>query len=439
MDIVLQGIPNTMCYLDDIIVSGRTEEEHLQNLATVLERLQQHGMRIKKEKCKFMCTSVEYLGHRIDSEGLHATSDKLQAIVNAPDPKDVHQLRSFLGLINYYGKFIPSLASVIRPLNELLQKNRAWKWSKGCMESFKAVKKLLVSPNVLVHYDPSLPIRLAADASAYGVGAVISHVMPDNTERPIAFASRTLTSAERNYAQVEKEGLGLIFGVRKFHTYLYGRKFVLVTDHKPLTTILGPKKEVPPLAAARLQRWALILSAYKYDIEFRPTAQHANADGLSRLPLACAETEGSSSEPSIFNIAQIESLPVTAARVRQASSTDPVVSKVIRYTQGGWPTEVDEGLRPFWRRRHELTVEEGCLLWGIRVVIPPKLQAKLLEELHRDHPGVARMKSVARNYMWWPCLDQSIEELARSCEPCKAVKHSSTAVPLHPWTWPTRP
>lgn len=124
---------------------------------------------------------------------------------------------------------------------------------------------------MLVHYDPALPLTLAEDASAYGIGAVISHTMPDGTERPIAFASRTLTSSDRNYAQLEKEALSLVFGVKRFHQFLYGRKFTLVTDHKPLTAIFGAKKGIPSLAAARLQRWAILLSAYPFEIRFKPT------------------------------------------------------------------------------------------------------------------------------------------------------------------------
>ena len=268
MDTILQGMSGVIFYLDDILVSGRTEEEHLDNLWKVLQKLQEHGIRAKKAKCTFLKTSVQYLGHVIDADSLHATDDKVKAIINAPRPRTVAELRSFLGLLNYYGRFIPNLSSLIYPLNNLLRQKKTWQWTKACSGAFQAAKEKIVSSKVLTHYDPTRPVRLAADASAYGIGAVISHVMEDGSERPIAFASRTLKPSECNYAQVEKEALSLVFGLCKFHSYLYGRKFTLVTDHKPLTTILGPKNGVPPIAAARLQRWALKLAAYSYDIEF---------------------------------------------------------------------------------------------------------------------------------------------------------------------------
>ena len=148
--------------------------------------------------------------------------------------------------------------------------------------------QILVSPQILTHYDPALPLRLAGDASAYGIGAVISHVLPDGSEKPIAFASRSLSSSEHNYAQLEKEALSLVYGVKKFHQNLYGGKFELFTDHKLLTAIFGSKKGVPSLAATQLQRWAIILSAYQYDIQFKPRNAHAHADRLSRLPLSVA-------------------------------------------------------------------------------------------------------------------------------------------------------
>ena len=176
---------------------------------------------------------------------------------------------------------------------------------------------------------------MASDASAYGIGAVISHVLPDGSEKPISFASRTLTPSEKNYSQLEKEALSLTFGVKNFHQYLYGRKFTLITDHKPLTTIFGPKKGIPTLAAARLQRWALLLSAYQYDIQHKPTDAHGNANSLSRLPLPVMELDKGGEGIRIFNISQIESLPITSKNVQQATKKDPILSKVLWYTQDG--------------------------------------------------------------------------------------------------------
>ena len=159
--------------------------------------------------------------------------------------------------------------------------------------------------------------------------------MPNGEEKPIAYGSRTLSKAERNYAQVEKEALAIIFGIKKFHQYIYGRKFLLVTDHKPLTTILKPKASLPALAAARLQRWAITLSAYHYEIEFRLTKQHANADSLSRLPLENTPTTDIDKSVTLFNIQQIGTLPVHAKQLRQETSNDPLLSKVLLYTKEG--------------------------------------------------------------------------------------------------------
>ena len=238
-------------------------------------------------------------------------------------------------------------------------------------------------------YDPSRPIKLAGDASAYGIGAVISHVMPDGSERPIAYASHTLSSSERNYAQIEKEALSLIFGVKKFHRYLYGRKFVLVTDHKPLTSIFGPKRGIPEMAAARLQRWAIILSAYSYEIEFRPTDQHANADGLSRLPLSQTVAGGTSSEPRLFNVSQMESLPVGVPQLRQATRNDRVLSEVLRFTQSGWPkgTDVKSPLHPYSiehvvHGKHVVPIPIGCVVfqspWRVCVVFQSQWKERVV-------------------------------------------------------------
>lgn len=176
-------------------------------------------------------------------------------------------LRSFLGLLNYNGKILANLSTLLHPLHQLIQAETQWRWSPHCEDAIQGCKQRLLNSKCLAHYDPEKPLRLACDASSYGVGAVISHVLPSSEEQPIAFASRTLSSSEKNYAQIEKEALSIIFSVKKFHKYLYCRKFVLLTDHKPFLTILGPKCAVPTLSALHMQRRALILLAYDYDIQ----------------------------------------------------------------------------------------------------------------------------------------------------------------------------
>jgi len=168
---------------------------------------------------------VEFLGHTIDCKGLHTTSTKVKAVRNAPTPKNKHELRSFLGVVHYYGKFIPQLSTLLHPLNEMLQAGKPWSWTPNCEKAFLAVKEKLSQAPILAHYDPAVPLRLAGDASAYGVGAVLSHVYPDGTERPIAYASRTLNASERNYPQLEKEALSLVFGINFINTYLAGNSY----------------------------------------------------------------------------------------------------------------------------------------------------------------------------------------------------------------------
>ena len=314
-------------------------------------------------------------------------------------------------------------------MNELLQKGTKWQWSKQCEEAFTKAKNLLSEAPVLAHFDPSLPLCLAGDASAYGIGVVISHIYPNGEERPIAYASRTLSSSEKNYAQLEREALSLIYGIQKFHQYLYGRPFILYTDHMLLMTILNPKKGIPPLSAVRLQRWAVILSAYNYKIVYKFTQSHGNADGLSRLPLVVNNGKKQLSESSVFNVRQIENLPVTAMQLKTATRRDPVLSKVLHYSKQGWPETITDDLKPYWLKCTEISVEDDCLVWGIRII---ELQEPVLQELHQTHLGMVRMKMVARDYVWWIKLDKDIEQLVKSCRHCQAVRNNPPVAPLHP-------
>ena len=441
MDIILQGLEGVACIQDDILISGKNDDDHIKNLNTVLSRLDSYGLRLQLSKCTFMQKSVVYMGTVISADGISPTDEKVEAIKQAPRPENATQLRSFLGMVNYHGKFIRNLSSILQPLNQLLQKNHDFLWSKKCEDAFNKAKDSLSSAHVLVHYDPSLPVILESDASQYGIGAVILHRFPNGDERPIAYASRSLHSSERNYSQIEKEGLSIIFGVTKFYTYLFGHKFTLRTDHKPLLKIFAPNSATPVLAAARLQRWSLLLSAYHYEIEFKSSTDVATADALSRLPLPYQRD--SSMEEKIFYVAdqKLNSHPVSAVSIARETSRNPTMAQALLLTQNGWPAKISTNpqLEPYFHRKYELTVEQGCLMWGLRTIVPPTLQQAILTELHRAHPGVARMKATARSHVWWPGLDNDIEETARKCNQCNKTRKAPPAAPLYPWSWPTAP
>ena len=214
METLLQGISHVSVYIDDILITGETENDHLQTLERILERLAKAGLRAKKNKCKFMVPSADYLGYIIDTQGLHPHSDKVLAIQQAPKPLNVTQLKSYLGLLLYYGKFLPNLSTLLAPLYQLLGKYDSCKWSSEQESAFQASKELLTSSKLLLHFNPQFPLLLACDVSTYSIGAVLAHV--DGSEQPIGYVSCTLNSAERNYSQLEKEELSCVFGISNF-------------------------------------------------------------------------------------------------------------------------------------------------------------------------------------------------------------------------------
>ena len=233
-------------------------------------------------------------------------------------------------MINYYGKFLPNLSSHIAPLYEMLRKGVRWSWGGPQWAAFREAKEALQASTLLVHYDPSKPLILACNASQYGIGAVLSHQMGDNTERPIAYISRTLSLAERKYSQLDKEGLAIVFGVTRFHNYLYGRQFTIESD---LSYLFSESRGVPQMASARIQRWALTLS---YTIRYKAGATLANADAFSRLPRAVTTTPKLPGE-LVQLVNHMSSTCLRSTDIKNWIVTDPVLSKVRHYLMTGWP------------------------------------------------------------------------------------------------------
>ncbi|XP_058879113.1 uncharacterized protein K02A2.6-like [Acipenser ruthenus] len=439
MDTLLARIPGVKPYLDDIHVSGRTQTEHDERLQEVLQRFAHAGLRLQKEKCYFAVKQVEFLGFCVDQHGIHPTNEKVRAIQDAPIPRNKTELQAFLGLLNFYNCFLCNKATILEPLHRLLDQSVKWEWKAKHEEAYVKAKQLLQADDILAHYDEKKSLVLVCDASPYGVGALLAHTVPEGKEAPISFASRTLTPTERNYAQIDKEALAVVFAVKKFHQYLFGHHEMIYTDHKPLLGLLHHTKPIPQVLSPCMLRWSLILGAYDYELCYRPGKQLANADALSRLPLNTAESE----VPPPLEVLLLEMVPeapLHATQIATLTVKDPVLSRVLHWILHGWPEDCQENnFAPFIRCRNELSAHKNCVLWGSRVVIPERAREEVLTMLHPAHPGIVHMKALARSYVWWPGLDAQVEEVVKSCATCQETRHAPLKAPLHPWEWTANP
>lgn len=427
IDNMLCNLEGSESFLDDVLVHGKTRAEHDRNLELTLQRIQEYGFRLKIEKCSFYMTQVKYLGHIIDRNGIRTDPAKVSAITQMPPPKNTSELRSFLGAVNYYAKFIKEMHQLRRPLDQLLQKDKEWVWSDECQQSFNRFKELLTSDLILTHYDPTQDIVVAADASGTGIGGIIRHRYPDGTEKVIQHASRSLTVAEQGYAQIDKEALALVYAVTKFHQMLLGRPFELETDHQPLLRIFGSHKGIPTHSSNRLQRWALTLLCYDFRIKYIQTTKFGYADVLSRLISSTVKPE----EDYVIASVRLEEdisavledsvsvIPVTSKMISNASQRNTVLKQVFQYLESGWPAKADEienpDVKAFYNRKDSLTSAQGCILFGQRVVVPDLYRKRILRRLHHGHPGIVRMKSLSRSFVYWPGIDREIEEFVKQC------------------------
>lgn len=436
---LIKNIPNTQAFLDDVIITGPDDEAHLRTLETVLKKFQSHGLKIKRNKCTFLADEVNYLGYIVSKQGIRPDPTKINSIKKMPTPTNTSELRSFLGMVNFYAKFVRNLSHILHPLYELLKKGKTWIWSSACEKAFNQVKELLLGNKVLMHYDPKRELIVTCDASGRGIGGVLSQIDGGGAERPVAYVSRKLTDAEKSYAQIHREALAIVFTIKKFHEYLYGRRFLLRTDHKPLVSIFGPQKGIPPMAASKMQRWAVILSAYDFDIQYVRTDCNA-ADALSRLPSVAASDEQYTSDSDSHLFFASDALLLNNQNIKKFTKRDPILSRVYNYINTGWPSSMQtDGLQPYWNRREELYTEAGCVMWGYRVVVPTGCREQVLRELHEPHMGIVKTKAMARSYVWWPGVDEAIESQCKTCAICAECAAAPPAAPPSPWRWPQRP
>jgi transposase InsO family protein len=442
---VLSGAEGAACLVDDVLVYARTQAEHDDRLRTVLEHFRRANITLN-DKCEFSVKEIRWAGHVISGTGIRPDPDRVKAVCNMPPPTNVSEVRCFLGMTNQLAKFASGLAELSTPIRDLLRKDRVWSWSSVQQKSFDDIKRAIASAPVLAHYDASRPTVVSADSSSYGLGAVLLQQQTDGSWRPVIYTSRSLTDVEGRYAQVEKECLALTWAAERLADYLIGIRFVLQTDHKPLVSLLSPRRaldDIPP----RIQRMRIRLMRFDFSVEYLAGKQLCVADTLSRFPLQ--------HEPEIVHSADVieryvsvvvASLPITDVlidKVLSASATDDAIPTVITMCTAGWPDDVDAvppAVRPYWFSRDQLSVQGGLLLHGARVVVPSSLRRETLTALHADgHLGVDKCRAKARASIWWPKIGADIGRFVSSCQTClhwardRAEPLLSTPLPDLPW------
>lgn len=440
---ILEGIPGVINLMDDILIFGKDRAQHDDRLRQTLDRLGRAGVTLNKDKCCFGVTEISFLGFQLSHEGIKPDPEKVRAIKELKTPENVSEVRRLLGMANHLARFIPNLASKTEPLRQLLLKDSEWVWGPAQEQSLAYIKDVICSPRVMANYDVRYPTILSADASSFGLGAVLLQIHPNKERRPVAFASRSLTPAESRYAQIEKEALALTWAAERFEGYITGLDVVFETDHKPLVTLLGksPIDLLPP----RIQRFRMRLMRFNFVVEYVPGTSVITADVLSRAPLrgtpACSHSLTVSEvtkyvEGCVPGIIEHNCFE----RVKKAQEKDEVCRSLIDLSRKGWPkfSSVPMVLRPYWQERSALTVCEGVLLKGRRLVIPQELRNEVLQQLHEGHQGIGKCRARAQESVWWPGLSSQLGTLIANCTAC-AEHREQNSEPMIPTETPQRP
>ena len=418
---------------DDIVVFGSTVEEHDRRLDAVLQRLMQAGLTLNKAKCRFRLTELVFMGHHLSKKGIMAAVDKVAAVLKAREPGTPAEVRSFLGLVNFLGRFIPDLSTVAAPLRELTRASTEWRWEEPQARAFAALKERLSQQRTLAYFQQDTETQLVVDASPVGLGAVLLQRQADGNLQPVEYASRSLTSVEQRYSQTEREALAVVWGCERFHMYLYGVDFLLVTDHKPLEVMFSPTSKPP----ARVERWVLRLQPYRYTVRHVPGPQNI-ADCLSRLTQEEASTEMQNCSENYVNFVSSHAIPVALKKtqIQEATRRDDELQAVMKCLPQGRATECPKPYRPV---SHELCMYDDMLLRGHRLVVPAALRKQVLQLAHEGHQGMVRTKQRLRSKVWWPGVDKDVEHVVKACHACQVVSTGSPPDPVTPSKLPAGP
>ena len=440
VDRALNGIPGCIVYLDDILVFAVSQTEHDTILHKVLERLHQHDFCLNMSKCRFSCQNVTFLGNVLSQGRIKIDPQRLQGLQDMPQSVNTKQLQSFLGAVNYCKEFLKNAASLVEPLQRLLRKGTPWVWGEAQQKAMDNIRMQLCNLPELYTFDPGQLTIVTTDASGDGLGATLSQVQNEQ-EVPIAYASHTLTAAEKNYATNEREALGVLWALEHWEPYLLGRKFTLRCDHKPLGALLQHSSQ---RKRDKFIRWSERLSRFDFNFEYIAGTSNCVADCFSRLPAPSPAVDGGIESQSV-RIAHVTD-GICMLDILQATKNDNEYSTLLQAIRNS--TWKNNNLQAYHNVRSTLDIkEERSVPYAVkddRIVVPTSIRQRILKLAHKGHPGIVRMKQKLCCSYWWPSMDAEAERHVRYCTGCQASSKSadkaevtanrSVPTPAAPWT-----
>lgn len=429
MQQVLSGCDGVVNISDDIVVHGKTQEEHDNRLEQAMERLKQRGLTVNPDKCEFDMDKMTFMGHVISKEGISPSHDKVSAIKNAREPKTASEVRSFLGLVNFCARFLPDLATAGEPLRRCIRSQETFVWGRDQAQAFSNLKKMMSNAKTLAIFYKNAKTTIVADASPVGLGAVLLQDQGGES-KVISYASRSLSDVERRYSQTEKEALALVWACERFSLYVVGQQFRLITDHKPLEVIYGDRSK----PSARIERWVLRLQPFDFKVEYKP-GKYNIADPLSRLSAQRSVTTEDDEYVKLV-VTQAAPVAITPREIERTSYADPEIQQLRKAILHTDCHAIPSEYRHIWS---ELTTIGHVVLRGCRIVIPNQLRPRVLQLAHEGHQGIVKCKERLRSKVWWPGIDPAIERVCRECHGCQITQLPTRPPPMKRAELPTGP
>ena len=425
------GCEGTIGISDDITCHGKGDRQHDRRLHGAMERTRRANLCLNYEKLIVKQSAVKFFGNVYSADGVQADPEKVAAIASMRPPKTKGEVKSFLGMVNYLQQFLPRLSEQTKVLRDLEKKGTHFSWGSDHQACFDNIKSLVSDSLSLAYYDRSKPVTLQTDYSENGIGVAL---VQDG--KPVRFASKSLSERESEYAPIEGEMLGVVYGIKKFHHYLYGRRFVVECDHKPLHHI---HRKNLSLAPPRLRGMLRSVADYDFSIQHRPGKEMVLPDVLSRLS-GVDKVEVQGTRVRVDQLVDIS--PSRLQRLQQETDNDETLVKLKEMVRKGWPRScksVEPALKPYWGVHDDMSVVDGLLLAGSRIIIPQASRNQVLQEIHQGHQGVTKCTLRAKSAVYWPGMYKQIQSVVGNCGACREFENAQAKCPMIPVDVPSQP